>query len=132
MSQQNIELVQRAYDLWNDGDMEAAKLMYAPDAMMSTPPDWPDSITSGDRDEMFKRLEENRALFENDRLLPERWIEADNCVIVPTQWCVVPRGASAELKVLLVPVFTVRGDLIVRLDWYSGVQDALDAAGLAE
>jgi hypothetical protein len=32
----------------------------------------------------------------------------------------------------VVPVFTVRGDLIVRLDWYSSVQDALDAAGLAE
>ena len=128
----NVELVQRAYDLWNDGDMEAAKLMYAPDATMSTPPDWPDSITSGDRDEMFKRLAENRALFESDRLLPERWIEVDNFVIVPTQWCGVPRGASAELKVLVVPVFTVRGDLIVRLDWYSSVQDALDAAGLAE
>jgi ketosteroid isomerase-like protein len=123
--------VQRAYDLWNDGDMEGAKLMFAPDAMMSTPPDWPDSITSGDRDEMFKRLVENRALFESDRLLPERWIEADNCVIVPTQWCVVPRGASGELKVFLVPVFTVRSDRIVRLDWFSSVQDALDAEGLA-
>jgi ketosteroid isomerase-like protein len=132
MSWENVEVVQRAYDLWNAGDMEAAKLMYAFDATMSTPPDWPDSITSGDRDEMFKRLVENRALFESDRLLAERWIEADDCVIVPTQWCGVPRGTSAELKVFLVPVYTVRGDCIVGLDWYSTVPEALKAVGLAE
>ena len=129
MSRVNVELVQSAYDLWNAGDMEAARQMYAPDATMSTPPDWPDSITSGDRDEMFRRLAENRALFESDRLLPERWIEADDRVIVPTQWCGVPKGASAELKVLVVPVFTVSGDLIVRLDWYGSVQEALEAVG---
>ena len=132
MSRVNVELVQSAYDLWNAGDMEAARQMYAPDATMSTPPDWPDSITSGDRDEMFRRLAENRALFESDRLLPERWIEADDRVIVPTQWCGVPKGASAELKVLVVPVFTVRGDRIVRLDWYGSVQEALEAVGLLE
>lgn len=49
----------RAYELWNASDLEAAKRMYAPDAVMSTPPDWPDSITSSGRDEMFKRLVEN-------------------------------------------------------------------------
>jgi hypothetical protein len=65
-------------------------------------------------------------------LLPERWIEDDDGVIVPTQWCCVPRGASAELKVLVVPVFTVSGDLIVRLDWYGSVQEALEAVGLPE
>jgi len=129
MSRANIDLVQRAYDLWNARDMEAARRMYAPDATMSTPPDWPDSITSSDRDEMFKRLIENRGLFESDRLLPERWIEADDCVIVPTQWCGVPKGASAELNVFLVPMFTVRGDRIVRLDWYSSVKEALEAVG---
>jgi ketosteroid isomerase-like protein len=132
MSRANVELVQRAYDLWNAGDMEAARRMFAPDATMSTPPDWPDSITSSGRDEMFKRLVENRALFENDRLLAERWIEADDCVIVPTQWCGVPKGASAELKVLVVPVYTVGGDRIMRLDWYSSAQEALEAVGLRE
>jgi ketosteroid isomerase-like protein len=132
MSRANLQLVQRAYELWNAGDMEAAKRMFTPDAVMSTPPDWPDSITSNGRDEMFKRLVENRALFESDRLVPEQWIEADDCVIVPTQWCGVPKGASAELKVFVVPVYTVGGERIVRLDWYSSLQNALEAVGLPE
>ena len=110
--------------------MEAAKVMFAPDLVMSTPPDWPDAITSSSRDEAFARLVENRSLFESDRLAPERWIDAGDCVIVPTQWCGVPKGASAELKVLVVPVFTVRGESIVRLDWYSSVEQALKAVGL--
>jgi len=132
MSQENVELVQRGYDLWNASQMEAAKVMFAADLVMSTPPDWPDAITSSSRDEAFARLVENRSLFESDRLVPERWIEAGDCVIVPTQWCGVPKGASAEVKVLVVPVFTVRDENIVRLDWYGSVEQAFKAVGLAE
>jgi ketosteroid isomerase-like protein len=128
MSQSNVELVRRGYDLWNAGEMEVAKVMFVPDLVMSTPPDWPDAITSSSRDEAFARLVENRSLFESDRLVPERWIEAGDCVIVPTQWCGVPKGASAELKLLVVPVFTVRGENIVRRDWFGSVEQALEAA----
>jgi ketosteroid isomerase-like protein len=130
MSQSNVELVQRGYDLWNAGEMEVAKAMFAPDLVMSTPPDWPDAITSSSRDEAFARLVENRSLFESDRLVPERWIEAGDCVIVPTQWCGVPKGASAEVKVLVVPVFTVRRGNLVRLDWYGSLEQALEAVEL--
>ena len=75
---------------------------------------------------------ENRSLFESDRLVPEQWIDAGDCVIVPTQWCGVPKEGSAEVKVSVVPVYTVRGERIVRLDWYSSVQQAREALGLAE
>jgi ketosteroid isomerase-like protein len=130
MSQQNVSLVKRGYELWNTREMEAAKVMFAPDLVMSTPPDWPDAITSSSRDEAFARLVENRSLFESDRLAPERWIDAGDCVIVPTQWCGVPKGASAEVSVLVVPVFTVRRESIVRLDWYGSVEQAVEAVGL--
>jgi ketosteroid isomerase-like protein len=76
--------VQGGYDLWNAGEMEVAKVMFAPDLVMSTPPDWPDAITSSSRDEPFARLVENKSLFERDKLVPERCIEAGDCVIVPT------------------------------------------------
>jgi ketosteroid isomerase-like protein len=133
VSQANVEVVQSAYALWNAGDMEeAAKRHFAPDVVMTTPPDWPDAITSNNRDEAFRRLVENRSLFESDRLVPEQWIDVDDRVIVPTQWCGVPKGGSAEVKLFVVPVYTVRGERIVRLDWYSSVQQALDAVGLAD
>ena len=122
--------MQRGYDLWNAGEMDVAKAMCAPDLVMSTPPDWPDAITSSSRDEAFARLVENRSLFESDTLVPERWIEAGDRVIVPTQWCGVPKGASTEVKVLVVPVFTIRGENIVRLDWHGSLEQALEAVGL--
>jgi ketosteroid isomerase-like protein len=134
VSQQNVELVQSAYAFWNAGDMgeDGAGRHFAPDVVMTTPPDWPDAITTNDRDETLGRLVENRSLFESDRLVPEQWINAGDCVIVPTQWCGVPKRGSAEVKVSVVPVYTVRGERIVRLDWYSSVQQAREALGLAE
>jgi ketosteroid isomerase-like protein len=132
MSQENVEVVKSAYALWNAGDMgeEGAERHFAADVVMTTPPDWPDAITSNNRDEAFRRLVENRSLFESDRLVPEQWIDVDDRVIVPTQWCGVPKGGSAEVKLFVVPVYTVRGGRIVRLDWYSSVQQALEAVGL--
>jgi ketosteroid isomerase-like protein len=134
VSQENVALVQSAYALWNAGDMreEGAGRHFAPDIVMTTPPDWPDAIATKDRDETLRRLVENRSLFESDRLVPEQWIDAGDRVIVPTQWCGVPKGGSAEVNVFVVPVYTVRAERIVRLDWYSSVQQALEALGLAE
>ncbi len=34
MSQENVEVVQRAYETWNAGDMNALCELYAPDAMI--------------------------------------------------------------------------------------------------
>jgi hypothetical protein len=100
--------------------------------MMTTPPDWPDAITTNGRGETLGRLVENRSLFESDRLVPEQWIDAGDRVIVPTQWCGVPKGGSAEVKLFTVPVYTVRGERIVRLDWHASLQQALEALGLEE
>ena len=134
MSQENVELVKSAYALWNAGDIgeNGAGRHFAPDVVMTTPPDWPDAITSNNRDETLRRLVENRSLFESDRLVAEQWIDAGDCVIVPTQWCGVPKGGTAEMKVFVVPVYTVRGERIVRIDWYGSVQQALKTVGLEE
>jgi hypothetical protein len=35
------------------------------------------------------------------------------------------------VKLFVVPVYTVRGERIVRLDWYGSVQEALEAVGLS-
>jgi ketosteroid isomerase-like protein len=132
MSQAKVELVKSAYALWNAGDMgeDGAGRHFAPGVVMTTPPDWPDAITSNNRDETLRRLVENRSLFESDRLVAEQWIDAGDCVVVPSQWCGVPIGATAEVKVLVVPVFTVRGENIVRLDWYGSLEQALEAVAL--
>jgi ketosteroid isomerase-like protein len=130
MSQENVEFVQRAYEMWNRGEMDVFDRVFAADLVMSSPPDWPDDITSHGRNEAQRRLVENRSLFESDRLVAEQWIDAGDRVIVPTRWCGVPKGASAELTVFVVPVYTLRDSTIMRLDWYQSISQALRAVGL--
>ena len=132
MSQGNVKVVRRAYEMWNAGEMEVFDSVFASDVVMSSPTDWPDDITSHGRDEAHRRLIENRSLFESDRLVAEQWIDAGDRVIVPTRWCGVPKGASAELTVFLVPVYTLRGATIVRIDWYQSLPQTLKAVGLEE
>jgi len=132
VSQENVDFVRRAYEMWNAGEMDAFDSVLASDLVMSSPRDWPDDITSHGRDEAHRRLIENRSLFESDRLVAEQWIDAGDRVIVPTRWCGVPKGASAELTVFVVPVYTLRGAAIARLDWYQSIPQALKAVGLEE
>ena len=65
MSQGNVKVVRRAYEMWNAGEMEVFDSVFASDVVMSSPTDWPDDITSHGRDEAHRRLIENRSLFES-------------------------------------------------------------------
>jgi ketosteroid isomerase-like protein len=42
MSQENVEIVRRAYAAWNAGDMEALRELYDPDVIMRAIEGWPE------------------------------------------------------------------------------------------
>jgi ketosteroid isomerase-like protein len=50
MSQENAELVRRAYEAWNEGGPEAAKQFWAEDVEFQDPPPLPDARVVRGRD----------------------------------------------------------------------------------
>jgi len=42
MSQENVEVVKAGFDAWNAGDMDTAREMYDPDAVLKMAEGWPE------------------------------------------------------------------------------------------
>ena len=60
------------------------------------------------------------------------YIEAGDCVVVPTRQWGVGSGSGARVELELTSVYDLRDGLIVRIRQYDTVEQALEAAQLSE
>ena len=136
MSQENVDLVRRAFDAFNRGgrDARASEAVLAPDVV------WEVALGVSDFDGVYRGRAAVRrfwrtwvADFADLRLEIEELIDAGErvfCVIRP-----MGRGRRSGIQVtggLTFPVFTVRDGLVVRYQLFADRQKALEAAGLGD
>src|SRR5215207_4539313 len=132
MSQENVELVRRAIDAYNRRDVDALRALNHPDVEI----DWSASI--GPEPRIYRGQEEAadfvrdlRGTFERVRILPDRFIESGELVVVPHVAEMRGRdGIQAVARSALV--FELRGGLITRIRMYQETAEALESVGLAE
>ena len=58
MSEENVEIVRRAYEAWNQGGAESAKRFWAEDYEFHDPPDFPDPRVVRGRDAVAAHLKD--------------------------------------------------------------------------
>ena len=63
---------------------------------------------------------------------PERWIDADDRVVVVLRMTAKGKGSGVEVNRRDAIVYTVRDGKTVRLDYYNNESEALEAVGLSE
>ena len=125
MSEQNVELVRRIYELWNNaesaGDLIDAELEYV------NPPYAVEAGTRHSRD----TLKKIREVYPDFRVEPERFVDAGEDVVVIG----VARGTSdsgLQASWRQGYVWTIRDGRAVRFRWFNQPAEALAAVGLAE
>jgi ketosteroid isomerase-like protein len=131
MSQENVEIVRRAYQAWNAGDLTALRDLYDPDVVMHHVEGWPEPGPSLGRDAVLREIEQLREAWEGDTLEPVTdFIAAPDRVIVRDLWHGTGRGPDADME--FARVFTLREKKIVCIEIFWDHAEALEAAGLAE
>jgi ketosteroid isomerase-like protein len=132
MSRENVEVVRRAVDAYNRGDFDAIRALNDPEVEL----DW--SASRGLAPEVYRGQESVMGFYENYlgvfeqvTLEPDRFIEAEDAVVVPN--CARFRGregiGTAARSTL---VFNVRGGRITRIRLYQDTREALEAVGLPD
>jgi ketosteroid isomerase-like protein len=138
MSQENVELVRRAYEVFNEGGPAAiiSAGIWSPEIVFDFSPS--DIPGLG----VYRGHDEVRAFFEEDWFgaFPfEEWeVEVDELVDHGDQVIATHRqrgrgassGAAAELEQGII--FTLRDGEVVRAEIYGDPEKALEAAGLRE
>jgi ketosteroid isomerase-like protein len=125
--------VQRGYEAFNRGDMEAASAGFASDIEYEVPQELPDSGVVRGRQAVIKSWEKLREDFGDVRTEPPKLLSATRDAIV-VRLVIRAEGLSTGIGGELrgTEVFRVRGGRIVSARNYMNESKALEAVGLRE
>jgi ketosteroid isomerase-like protein len=131
MSQENVDVGRRAYEMWNAGDMDSFRELCDPDIIMRPPERWPEPGPFVGREAVMREWEQVRETWAADAVEPiSDFIEAGDRVVVRQRWRGVGQGPESNIE--LTNVFTVRKGLIVHQEFFWEHTEAFRALGLSE
>jgi ketosteroid isomerase-like protein len=139
MSQENVEVVRRAYELFNQWGIhpgggrnpEIPPLLH-PEVEFHTYAGAPEAGVYRGRDAVVEYHERVFGQFESVRIELEELLSAGDRVVVISRQHTVPRGSEAEIAQRVVEVWTIRDGLLAERKTHSTRAEALQAAGLRE
>jgi ketosteroid isomerase-like protein len=80
MSQENVEIVRRAFAAWNAGDVDAIRELHDPDVIVRPIEGWPEPGPFVGREAVLRWLEQLREAWDTDAMEPIRFIDMGNRV----------------------------------------------------
>jgi ketosteroid isomerase-like protein len=131
MSQENVEVMRTVLAAWNEGDMDAIRELFDPDAVMRPPAGWPEPGPEVGREAVMRQFEQLRETWDSDSLeLIGDFVHAGDRVAVRMIWRTGGRGPSADME--MTNVMTVRKGRIVYQEYFWDHTEALELLGLSE
>ncbi len=131
MSQENVELVRRAYDAWDRRDFEALPELVHPDFEA----DLTVRVLNPDRyvgvEGLRRLVDELGETWEAMTLEPEEFIDAGDQVVVPVVARLSGRGSGLQMEDRIIQVWSIRNGKAERLRVFTDRAEALRSAGLA-
>jgi ketosteroid isomerase-like protein len=130
MSQENVELIRRAYEAF-DTDLEELLRLLDPAIEWVSPGD---SLEPGHRhghEGVRDAFAATAMAWDHPTHTPQEFADADDKVLVPVTFRGHGRGSRMEVERTEFHVWTVESGAIVRFEWFYQRQEALEAGGLA-
>src|SRR3954453_14110899 len=139
MSQENVEIVRRAYEAvnrwWvNPGggrNPEIPPLLH-PEVEFHTYASAPEAGVYRGREAVLEYHERVFGEFESVRIEFEELLSEGDSVVIISRQQTVPRGSEAEIVQRVVEVWTIRDGLFAERKPFSTRAEALEAVGLSE
>jgi ketosteroid isomerase-like protein len=129
VSQENVEIIRRLFEVWNAADLDAFRDLYDPEVIVRTVEDWPEPGPYVGRDAAMRFHEQLRDTWDANTLVPiSDFIDAGDRVAVRYIWSGAGHGPDLNMEVTLV--FTIRKGKIALQEFFWNHAEALEAAGL--
>ena len=132
MSQENVEIVRRIYEAWNEGD-PGLRHIHPDIEMQQTAGFVGTGGTFHGHDGVLKSGRELLDALREMRWTPHDFIPApDDQVVVPFTAEAIGRTSEVSVEMRVVHVWTIQDGLAIRMLTYEALSQALEAAGLSE
>src|SRR5438874_2255898 len=131
MSQESVEIVRRAYEVWNTGDMDALRELYDPGIIWRGPEGWPEPGPYAGREAVMGQVEQLRETWDTDTFeLISELIDVGDRVAVRFIWQGAGHGPEANIEA--TGLYTVRKGRICAIEFFWDHAEALEALGLSD
>ena len=138
MSQENVEIVRRGYELLNSGQLEEAFALYHPEIEVHLAKD-PDGVVGLDFRETYRGVEgilqflsQISEAWEDPSWVPEDYRDAGDQILVYIRFTGRGKSSGIEIERPMAHVNTVRDGKVVRHETFWDRAEALEAVGLRE
>jgi ketosteroid isomerase-like protein len=133
MSQQNIELAQRAVAAFNRGDGEAVLEMLSPEVEIFAARSLANGGAFRGHDGYLEWIAAWLDAWETFRVeMEDDFSTADDDVVVSAHQYGRGKGSGVEVEMPIAYLFTIRDGKALRLHLYPSKAEALEAAGMAD
>ena len=132
MSQENVEIVARLVDAWNQANVEAMLALFDPECEVIFPPEVPEPGPFHGHTELREWAEGFLAAWESHHAEVVELIEADHSIVAILRLIGRGSGSGIEMDETDAHVFTFRDEKVTRWRNFSDRSEALEAAGLRE
>src|SRR5262245_6245590 len=131
MSRENMEIVRAVHDGWARGDVGIGADLIAPDFEWHQ---FAEAVEPGTRRgaEVGTALRTMFDVYENLRVEPVEFIDAGDKIVVIGRAHATARGSGMPLDMPFALVWTLRDGRLVRNEFFTDRNEALEAAGLGE
>ena len=132
MSQENVETVRRAIEVFNRDGWDAATAFLDPEIEWHDLPEQPDAGVHNGHKGFLAAQEQFYGNLEDYRTLLDEIFDHGDQVITYIRTVGRGRGSGARFEQRLAGVWTLRNGSIVRVGWFGTQREALKAVGLGE
>jgi ketosteroid isomerase-like protein len=132
VSQENVEIVRRWFEVWSEDDWPAFEAIHDAHVVVLPPDDWPDGEVSIGRDAWIRQSRRLKDSWEKDRNELDEVLDTGGHVLAGTRWITKGRDSGIEFEMKLWAVFTFSRRCVTRIEWFRDRSQALEAAGISE
>jgi hypothetical protein len=132
MSQENVEIVRRAYDAYGRDGLDGLMRYLHPEIEWTTTGPFRESATYRGHEEVRRYLGARLDVFEDVPVEPQELIDAGARVVVVARMSGRGKQSGAPVERTLASVGSLRDGMLVRIRNYPTKAEALEAVGLWE
>jgi ketosteroid isomerase-like protein len=132
VSQENVEIVRRAIEVFNRDGPEAATAFMDPEIEWHDMPEQPDASVHHGQEGFLEAVEQFAGGFEDFRVLIDEIFDHGDQVTTYHRTFGRGRGSGATFEQQGAGVWSLRNRSIVRVEWFGTQREALKAVGLEE
>jgi ketosteroid isomerase-like protein len=133
MSQENVEVVRRQFDLWSQGDLDAWAQHWDPDVIVVAPEGWPEGDTNRGLEAWRRQAERLRDSWEEARVeIDEIRPSGPDGVVARIRYVTGGKDPGMSFDTAMAAAFFLRDGKIVRAQYCWDIAEALEAVGLSE